>query len=83
MLLTDLLLFPLKTDILPRRWNLQRLGRMFCCAKEQYNGAQRQVRNAKRCVTVLFDKLELAYSISVRMVNTSGRLKISFFKNNG
>ena len=31
----------------------------------------------------VLDKLELAYSISVRMVNTSGRLKISFFKNNG
>ena len=29
MLLTDLLLFPLKTDILPRRWNLQRLGKLF------------------------------------------------------
>ena len=34
-------------------------------------------------IIFLFDKLELAYSISVRMVNTSGRLKISFFKNNG
>ena len=29
MLLTDLLLFPLKIDILPRRWNLQRLGKLF------------------------------------------------------
>lgn len=29
------------------------------------------------------DKLEFTYSISVRIVNTLGRLKISFFKNSG
>ena len=50
MLLTDLLLFPLKIDILPRRWNLQRLGKLFLMVDD--NGLEPlTLRTSSACST--------------------------------
>ena len=50
---------------------------------QKTNNKPRQIKKSVGVYFILLDKFGLTYSISVRIVNTLGRLKISFFKNNG
>lgn len=59
----------------------------FLNGGETHKRCVRLGKNAKKVsdfFVLLPDKLQfVGHSISVRIVNTLGRLKISFFKNNG